>query len=98
MANLHPSFILEKSLHLIGVQHRVGRSEFSETIEFFNSDIGAILLCKQVFVNPVPPALRYNDRPIQILPKPLFEDSAAQIVSPVPASLDESPNTVPHPL
>ena len=82
MANLHPSFVLEKLLHLFGVQHRVGGSESSEFVEFFNSDIRAIMLCEQILINSVPSALRYNDRPIQILPKAFLEDSASRIVSP----------------
>jgi hypothetical protein len=54
-------------------------SKCAEIREIFVLDIGLVLLCEEVSLDPVPAALGNDDRAVQVLAQSFFED-AAQIV------------------
>src|SRR5271165_1212785 len=80
MTDLHPFAVPEKLSNLFFDQSRVTRGQFSETSQFFVTNVVSVLLREQVFIYPEPPTFRDDDRAVSILPEAFLEDSAAQVI------------------
>ena len=81
MAYLH-NFVELQFLRNVGVCLPGIQTSYSAKIrQFIVADIGPVLLCEEIGVDPIPASLGKDDGPGLVFAQALLEDSAAQIVS-----------------
>jgi hypothetical protein len=80
MANFHQILFLEELCDLLFRQRGIALCKDAKVLQLIIIDIRPILLCEQIFVNPVSTAFCENDAPMPVFVQAFLEDPSAQIV------------------